>query len=611
MKTRKILSVVLALVLMLSVMVLPTFALDDTYSYVDDTSTGLRISVSKAVEKLEIGAATGGTTTYALSSTVSGYFPQSFSLIFSDATGVTVSLSDTNAYFEFYDADGGYGVVNLSNISCTITVTKGNASCTILCPAPAGSSSSGSGIWGYLPAPGQFTNEGVTTGGWGDAFTSANNGTLKAMVDGNSSTGVSLGAFGGYVILDFGVPHKTNGVVDGGIYNDPGNKYGIDFILYGNMTGTTPEPGCVQVSLDGTNWYDIAGSLYYQTSTTDANGTTPGSEWYYSAVYTNPDYSDDALAAGSAGHYPSNTTYNYTAMLRPNSTATTGNGTVTYNTFHRHSWFPLYNNYFVNRTTSNTPEDMRGKALANLATSKYFGTAYTPTSGTTPSTVTLRGVHLIPRATSSGSVSITASDYLFGYADVHANGSYSHSQVNPYDPDRSTTSGGDPIDISWAVEPMYTYDSDGNATANPDAGKPHYLSAIRYVRVYTGLQVITPPFGENSTEITGVYRATDTGSNSISSNLTVKVGSTTYVDAQGDPFTPGSNTPNLSTIIIPYSSGMTIKLTSSDTYLYVNGSPVTRTSNVYNITSVSSGDVYQIITQRNNESPYIVLLKVS
>ena len=158
---------------------------------------------------------------------------------------------------------------------------------------------------------------------------------------------------------------------------------------------------------------------------------------------------------------------------------------------------------------------------------------------------------------------------------------------------------------------MYTYDSDGNATANPDAGKPHYLSAIRYVRVYTGLQVITPPFGENSTEITWVYRATDTGSNSISSNLTVKVGSTTYVDAQGDPFTPGSNTPNLSTITIPYSSGMTIKLTSSDTYLYVNGSPVTRTSNVYNITSVSSGDVYQIITQRNNESPYIVLLKVS
>lgn len=264
MRTRKILSVVLAVVLMLSVMILPTFALDDTYSYVDDTSTGLRISVSKAVEKLEIGAATGGTTTYALSSTVSGYFPQSFSLIFSDATGVTVSLSDTNAYFEFYDVSGGYGVVNLSNISCTITVTKGNASCTIYCPAPTGSASSGSGIWGYLPAPGQFTNEGVTTGGWGDAFTSANNGTLKALVDGYSSTGISLGAFGGYVILDFGTPHKTNNVVDGGIYNDAGNAYGIDFILYGNVTGTTPEPGCVQVSLDGTNWYDIAGSLYYQ-----------------------------------------------------------------------------------------------------------------------------------------------------------------------------------------------------------------------------------------------------------------------------------------------------------------------------------------------------------
>ena len=606
MKTRKLLAILLTLAMMMGLLCTGAAATGDTYSYVDDSTTGLRISVSQATEKVQIAASTGNTD-YELSSTVSGYFPQSFSLIFTTGTGTSVSLSDSNASFEYYDIPNGYGAVNLSNSSCTITVTTSSGSCTILAPAPAGSASSGSGIMGYLPAAGQFTNEGVTTGGWGDAFTSANNGALKGLVNNYISTGVSLGAFGGYVVLDFGVPHKTNNVVDGGIYNDPGNEFGIDFILYGNVNGTTSEPGCVQVSLDGEHWYDIAGSNYYRQpeveSQTTSNGTTttvytPGSEWYYSATY--PAYADDALAAGSAGTYPSSPTYTFSSKARTNSSTVTGSGTVTYNTFHRHSWFPLYYNYFYDRTnTANTPLAMQGKALANLGLTNYFGTAYTPTSGTTPSSVTLSGVRLIPRTTvktgntNSTTYSYAASDYLFGYADVHPNGTASGSQVNPYDP-TTRNYGGDPIDISWAVEPMYTYASDGTATANPNVGQPHYLSAIRYVRVYTGVQQMNGVFGEISTEICGAYRAEETGDGAASTTPTVKQGKTGYaVTHMGARQLTAGN----------------YKLTSSATYVYFNGEAVSASSG-YDF-SISSGDMIQIITQTGTESPFVTVLYCS
>ena len=636
MKTRKLLAILLTLAMMMGLLCTGAMA-TDPYDTEYDATTGLYITVSSDLEKVQIDHVSG--STYALSGTVSGYFPQSFSLIFSTGTGVTVSLSDSNASFQFYDVPGGYGAVNLGNSSCSITVSKGGQDCTILCPAPVGSATSGSGVFGYLPAAGQFTNEGVTTGGWGDAFTSTNNGLLKDLVDNTVTTGVSLGAFGGYVVLDYGAPLKdANGNVISGIFNDPENEYGIDFILYGNVNGTTAEPGCVQVSPDGINWYDIAGSQYYrqtafesENTTTSGNYTTtttvysPGSEWYYSATYTNPVPADDELNAGAAGTINYSPSYDFYSKLRPNSTLVNGSGSVTYNSFHRHSFYPLFANYFADRTTSSTPDNMRNKALANLDYSKYFGTAYTPYDDPTASDVTLRGVRLIPRTSvavkthnNNGSTTTTttysypASDYLFGYADVHPNGTASGSQVNPYDP-TTRNYGGDPIDISWAVEPMYTYDSNGNATANPNAGQPHPLEAIHYVRVYTGVQQMNGVFGEISTELCGSYRATGTGSGEHSSSLRVlKSGDTTvYVDAY-DEAEEEELTPNMSTIVIPYTANMTINVYSGDDYVYVNGVPVSCTSSTpHQIIDVASGDNYQIITQSDTESPYITLLKVS
>ncbi len=112
-------------------------------------------------------------------------------------------------------------------------------------------------------------------------------------MEGYVTTGVSLGSFGGYVVLDFGASQRMPAAyVTGGIYNDPANAYGVDFTLYGNAMGTWAEPGCVQVSQDGVNWYDIAGSLHYQMP----RNTAGGAIWDYTVTYENPVAADDDLA---------------------------------------------------------------------------------------------------------------------------------------------------------------------------------------------------------------------------------------------------------------------------------------------------------------------------
>ena len=422
-----------------------------------------------------------------------------------------------------------------------------------------------SGVCAYLPAPGQFTNEGITTGGWGDAFT--NSGTLKSLVDSNSSTGVSLGAFGGYTVFDFGEPTKdANGNVTAGIFNDATNKYGVDFIVYGNAFNNNAEPGCIQVSVDGNKWYDIAGSLHY------ASGTI----WDYSATYTNPTPADDALspAANNLGTLASvlySYTYRYTNGVM--GTTVNGNGTVGKNNFHNHSWFPLQCNYFTNRNSFGSG------GLANLAlTSEFAGhTLYNATTSTA-ATATFSGVKI---PFSGG----TNDNYLFGYADCHANGSYSATQVNPYTAGR--TSGGDPIDISWAVYPAGSKDSNNNDIS----GQPVNLSSIRYVRVYTGAQAGSALFGETSTEITGVYRATATGTGAATTDLQIW-GETQLA------------TTNMGTLTVP---ARTYYIVSSESNVYVDGVKVDASTS-YSL-PVAANSVHQIITQNGTESPYIVVIK--
>ncbi len=121
----------------------------------------------------------------------------------------------------------------------------------------------------FLPAPGQFV---------GTNF--AQPGTTYCI--GKNGTCVSLGGFGGYIILEFAKP----------IVNDPHNPYGVDFTIHGNsftadIQGVWTEPGAVMVMKDENHnglpddtWYELAGSDYY-LSTTKKN---------VSMTYYNPHY---------------------------------------------------------------------------------------------------------------------------------------------------------------------------------------------------------------------------------------------------------------------------------------------------------------------------------
>ncbi|MGD9994882.1 MAG: T9SS type A sorting domain-containing protein [Salinivirgaceae bacterium] len=109
-------------------------------------------------------------------------------------------------------------------------------------------------IWDYQPAPGQYINTAI-----GGPYAAQS-------LSGGISGSLSLGAFGGYVVLGF----------DHRIMNDPDNPYGVDFTVFGNATALSAEPAAVYVMRDNNNnglpddtWYLLAGSDYY-FSTSDA-----------------------------------------------------------------------------------------------------------------------------------------------------------------------------------------------------------------------------------------------------------------------------------------------------------------------------------------------------
>lgn len=98
----------------------------------------------------------------------------------------------------------------------------------------------------YLPAPGQFVNEGYTATTMAEACAYA-----QARLDKHYF--VSLGGFGGYIVVRFVEP-----VANSGDY---------DFGIYGNAFQTSSEPGIVWVSQDlnanglaDDEWFELYGS---------------------------------------------------------------------------------------------------------------------------------------------------------------------------------------------------------------------------------------------------------------------------------------------------------------------------------------------------------------
>lgn len=496
-----------------------------------------------------------------LNTATNGYYPFSFSLIASDRSKVaSVTVSNGGSFHWAYaqnadgsyvtDEDGNYvestttnyGVVVLPTTSAsTVTVTgTGNiGSATFSCAQPnGGTTAAGAALYAYLPAPAQFVNEGVTTGGWGDAYDS--NGTVKA----TSSTGVSLGFFGGYAVYEFENP----------IADDPTHPYGADFIVYGNAFWNNSEAGCIQVSKDGATWYDIAGSMYYTKSTKGATIT-----------YTNPNATEDAGITAAGSNLGTMAAVNYTL----NGTA----GTVTTNTFHNHSWFPLNANYFT----------ASGSRAAMAKLDEFSFVSRTLASNGVTNTLTFTGTLL----TNYPGTNKTA-EIGFGYCDVHPNKTLGGTiAYNPYQTFTSSsdydtkvagTSGGDPIDIAWAV--------------NPDGTPATDLNSVRFVRIYTGMAQMNGIFGEISTEVCGVAACdavTGTGAAQIAPTVVVN----------RVPVTPNAN----AATVVPAGS---CTITSSADHVYVNGAAVSAASG-YTF-AITSGSKVQVITQTGTQSPFITVL---
>lgn len=516
-----------------------------------------------------------------LNTATNGYYPFSFSLIVSNRAKVaSVTVSNGGSFHWAYaqnadgsyvtDEDGNYvestttnyGVVVLPTTSAsTVTVTgTGNiGSATFNCAQPnGGTTAAGAALYAYLPAPAQFVNEGVTTGGWGDAYDS--NGAVKA----TSSTGVSLGFFGGYAVYEFENP----------IADDPTHPYGADFIVYGNAFWNNSEAGCIQVSKDGQTWYDIAGSMYYTKSTKGATIT-----------YTNPNATEDAGITAAGSNLGTMAAVNYTL----NGTA----GTVTTNTFHNHSWFPLNANYFT----------ASGSRAAMAKLDEFSFVSRTLNSDNITNTLTFTGT-LLNNYPGTGKTDQIG----FGYCDVHPNRTLGSTiAYNPYQTFTSSsdyntktegTGGGDPIDIAWAVK---------------SNGTPANLDSIRYVRIYTGMAQMNGIFGEISTEVCGVAACnaiTGTGAAQTAPTVTISIGGASYnVDMTGKNLSTVSDTYLKATAAALGAQTYTITVTDANaSYIYINGEAVASGTAKEMTVPTGTGHV-QIITQTGDRSPFLAVIE--
>ena len=503
----------------------------------------------------------GDTYTATYMGSKENYYPDVLTM---QANGATKLTASGDVSFATYNADGdktsyttitpeingsaSYTVeLGTSGGNVTLTGPSGTTTVRFLAPqqAVAAGGTAPTYVNGYLPI-GQYASGQA----WGSIYSdgaqfsssTVTKGTTTKITNGMATTGISLGAPGGYVQFEFADP----------VQNDPNNKYGIDFVIYGNPFVGNPEAASVQVSSNGEDWYELAGSRYYNDET------------IHNATLTYTKKSGGVYYSINGG----------TETLFKAATA----------------WWP----------------EAEGEGYAEVAGegTPFQGSLAVPnvTRGTDASgnpTITYSGLNLVKD-------SDTTDDYLFGYADVRITGSTTDGTAcNPYAsvPSTGTRSdvGGDGFDISWAVN---------------ENGEPVKLDSVKYVRVYTSaaldpnnLTALPTPsiFGETSAEVCGVFVAKENnGSGEASSTPTIKFGRTTSSMDE-------VSTSNMGTTAVSFNRGTTcyINVQSSADHIYVNGQLVESGNDIaFTVTSGSTQPV-QIITQTGTESPYITLVNIS
>ena len=413
----------------------------DTYNFHYYVSMPVSISTGDPVF-----IAWNGTTGTVTGRNGSSKIPGEFTLWVENPTSVTVNGTAQSASLQ-NGTNYGYTITTSEDNTLSIVVVAGGTTYTISCGTKSHTlaGSAPTSVVSYLPI-GQFANN----SGWGYLGTKFVGPNKTAP----ETTGVSLGAFGGFIEFYF----------ENGIEDKATNPYGVDFVIYGNAFNGNPEAGAVQVSVDGTTWYELAGSNYYKSNFT-ANNPENGFSKFYTGTLRN-------------------TSVIYT---KGSSRVTAKLGSLNAANCCPAAWFPLTTNFtaFENDPTGGATCDSR--VSVNL-------------SG---NTLTFTGVTAIAD-------SDTTADYAFGYADVTPNGSPSEygEAVNPYTPYTSDKTGGDGFDLAWAVDIA--------------TGEPVNLSGqkVKYVRVYSAV-LDFGRFGETSPEITGIFTARGTSGSAATTDLEV------------------------------------------------------------------------------------------
>lgn len=534
-----------------------------------------------------------GTTGTVVSVDGSSYIPQEF-LLWAQID-YTVEVNGTaispNREPGEDDTAAPYTITTNATNNTVIVASNGTTTYTVTCPhyTAAATGVNPADVNGYLPV-GQFAR--WNSFGWGTLYTDSTNVSSSSndvkFKTGYVSTGVSLGMAGGYVQFDMG---------NNRIQNNANNKYGIDFIVYGNAFVGNPEAAGVQVSNDGVNWYTLAGSRHYMSDTKwnqnisyvrlTADNTSLNDAFTAAGIYVSTNFevpssdnaSDVDAAIGAA---------TWTGV--PQLTGSTYPKTYSTATPAAAAWWPEYAQDSNNKDENygnvwNIDNTVNGVSWLRSGSAEVI--TYT---GVT--TVEDDMVVLNEGATAAPSQAEMTNVYQWGYADVRVNGSqYGTIANNPYEAAPSTQTGGDGFDLSWAV------DANGN---------PVQLSSVRYVRVYSAVLFSAGVFGETSAEVCGLYVANGTGSGAATQALSVSAGKTATTLS-----TVTTGNQSTSNVKIGKQTGL-IKIESAAEHIYVNGEAFT-SGNTLTLTGLTptTAKTIQIVTQNGTESPYVTVLKVT
>ena len=500
----------------------------DTYNFHYYMSMPVSISTGDPVF-----IAWNGTTGTVTGRNGSSKIPGEFTLWGENPTSVTVNGTAQSASLQ-NGTNYGYTITTSEDNTLSIVVVAGGTTYTISCGTkshtPAGSAPTS--VVSYLPL-GQFANN----SGWGVL------GSKFAGKTSLDSTGVSLGAFGGFIEFKF----------ENGITNDEKNPYGVDFVIYGNAFNGNPEAGAVQVSEDGTTWYELAGSNYYNDNFT-YNAPSSGFSKAYSGTLRN-------------------TSVVYT---KGSSRVSAKLGSLNAVEVCPAAWFPLLTNF-----TAFDGNPTGGAHCASGVSVNLSG-----------DTLTFAGITAIAD-------SDTTADYAFGYADVTPNGSPNQygDAVNPYTPYTSDKTGGDGFDLEWAVD---------IATGLPVdvTGK-----TFHYVRVYSAV-LDFGRFGETSAEITGIFTTKNKAADSVNRTATPTIKFGTSPINMGTVTTENGGVVDESSMV----AGQTayrLSVTSTAENIFINGIRAT-SGTAYTFTKTQeSNQIVRVIVQDGTAAPYVTYLKIN